>query len=293
MRRMIPSLAALAVFALLAAPLVGADKPATDNPADKPAAEKAAAGAKASADVQTTGKLIPPPPEPEGMVKLFNGKDLTGWEGHPDLWSFKEGVVRGQTTKEHPAPGNTFLIWRGGEVKDFDLRLTFRINSGNSGVQYRSQQADTKNEKNKWVVGGYQAEVENTPGKVGFLYHERGPGKTRGYEGNGNYLCKVGDKVVIDETGRSKVAGSLGDKEAIAASYRKGDWNEYVIIAKGNHLRHYINGVQTVDVTDNDPKLRALSGVLALPLHAGDPMVVEFKDVRIKREGTAPESSEK
>jgi hypothetical protein len=269
MRRTVPNLIALTLTALVASPLIGADKPEPEK----------AAGVKPAAG------LIPAPPEPEGMVKLFNGKDLAGWEGHPDLWSFSDGVVRGETTKEHPAPGNTFLIWRGGDVKDFELRLTFRIKSGNSGIQYRSKQADSNNPQNKWVVGGYQAEVEDTPGKVGFLYHERGPGASRGYQGNGNYLCKVGDKVAIDETGRSKVVGSLGDKDAIAATYKKSDWNDYVIIAEGNRLRHYLNGVQTIDVTDNDSKNRATSGLLALQLHAGNPMVVEFKDVRIKQEG--------
>ena len=260
MPRTIPCLIALTFTALVASPLVGADKPEPEK----------AAGLKSAAG------LVKAPPEPEGMVKLFNGKDLAGWEGHPDLWSFKDGVVRGETTKEHPAPGNTFLIWRGGDVKDFELRLTFRIKSGNSGVQYRCQHVDQNNPKNMWIVGGYQAEVEDTPGKVGFLYDERGRG----------YLCNVGEKAVFED-GKKKptVVGSVGDKQAIAATYRKSDWNDYVIIAKGNTIKHYLNGVQTIEFTDDDEKNRELSGLLALQLHAGDPMVVEFKDVRIKQEG--------
>jgi len=256
MRRTIPCLIALTITALVASPLIGADKPEPEQ----------AAGAKSAAG------LIPAPPEPEGMVKLFNGRDLAGWEGHPDLWSFKDGVVRGETTKEHPAPGNTFLIWRGGELKDFDLRLSFRIKGGNSGVQYRCQHVDQNNPKNKWIVGGYQAEVEDTPGKVGFLYDERGRG----------YLCNVGDKTVCETGGKPTVAGSVGEKDAIAKTYRKSDWNAYVIIARGNTIKHYLNGVQTIEFTDNDEKNRELAGLLALQLHVGDPMVVEFKDVRIK-----------
>src|SRR5207253_3085624 len=73
------------------------------------------------------------PAEPEGMKPLFNGKDLEGWDGDQRLWSFKDGVVRGETTKENPAKGNTFLIWKGGTLGDFELRLTFRIKTGNSG----------------------------------------------------------------------------------------------------------------------------------------------------------------
>jgi hypothetical protein len=213
------------------------------------------------------------PPEPKDMKQLFNGKDLEGWDGDPRLWSFKDGVVRGQTTKENPAKGNTFLIWKGGTLEDFDLRLTFRIKGGNSGVQFRSKQVASKNPQNKWVVSGYQAEVENTPGKVGFLYHERGRG----------YLCNVGDKVEIGPDGKPKVVGKIGDKAALAATYKKSDWNDYVIIARGNHIAMYLNGFQTVDVTDNDPKGRALSGILALQIHAGPPMLVEFKDVRLKQ----------
>jgi hypothetical protein len=214
------------------------------------------------------------PDEPSGMTALFNGKDLTGWEGDMRLWKFKDGVVRGETTPEAQTKGNTFLIWRGGELKDFELRLSFKIDHGNSGVQYRSKHLPFKDsDENKWVVSGYQAEVENTPGKVGFLYHEKGRG----------YLCNVGEKVEIGEDGKPKVVGKLGDKDAIGKTYKKSDWNDYVIIAEGNHLRHWLNGIQTVDVVDNDPKNSLASGVLALQIHAGAPMWVEFKNVRLKQ----------
>ena len=210
------------------------------------------------------------PEEPKDMKQLFNGKDLTGWEGDTRLWKFKDGVVHGETTPEHVAKGNTFLLWRGGELKDFELRLSFKIESGNSGVQYRSKQVESND--NNWVVAGYQAEVENTPGKAGFLYHERGRGE----------LCHVGSKVEIGDDGKPVVVGKIGEREAIGATFKKSDWNDYVIIAKGNHLVHYLNGYQTVDLVDNDLKGRALSGLLALQIHAGPPMVVEFKNVRIK-----------
>jgi hypothetical protein len=136
---------------------------------------------------------------------------------------------------------------------------------------------DQNNPKNKWIIHGYQAEVEDTPGKVGFLYDE-------GRGGRG-YLCNVGDKTVCETGGKPKVVGSVGDKQAIAATYKKSEWNDYVIIAKGNTIKHYLNGVQTIEFTDNDEKNRELSGLLALQIHSGPPMVVEFKDVRIKQEG--------
>ena len=80
------------------------------------------------------------PEEKPGMRSLFNGKDLTGWDGDLRLWSVKDGVIHGETTKENAAKGNTFLIWQEGETKDFELRLSFRCNAtNNSGIQYRSE----------------------------------------------------------------------------------------------------------------------------------------------------------
>ena len=208
---------------------------------------------------------------------VFNGKDLNGWDGDPRLWSVKNGVIRGETTAENPAKGNTFIIWRDGKLKDFELMLKFRIQNGNSGVQYRSKEFE------KWRIGGYQAEVENTPGKVGFLYHEAGRG----------WLVNVGDIMVIDKEGNKNVIGNVCDKDELikAGYYNDKDWNEYHIIAQGNQLIHYLNGypmIELVDndrVTPNDPKdLKgaAREGLLALQIHAGPPMVVEFKDIRIK-----------
>ncbi len=215
------------------------------------------------------------PADPPDMKPLFtNG--LEGWDGDTRLWSFKDGVVKGQTTAEVPAKGNTFLLWKGGTLEDFDLRLTFRIGAkpNKSGVQFRSKHLPFKDgDENKWVVSGYQAEVEDTPGKVGFLYHEKGRGE----------LCHVGEKVEIGADGKPKVVGKLADKDVLAATYKMGDWNDYIIMATGNHIQMWLNGHQTVDVIDNDPKGGALSGILALQLHAGKPMIVEFKNVRLKQ----------
>jgi hypothetical protein len=240
------------------------------------------------------GKAMPPaaqaapqnaPPEPAGMKSLFNGKDLSGWMGHPKLWSVKDGVIHGETTEQNKAPGNTFLIYVGegkeGKVwKDFELRLSFKMRGGNSGVQYRSKHL-VGHKDNEWVMSGYQAEIAGLPGKDGFLYHEKGP-KARGYPVKNGYLAWPGDKVEVGPDGVSKSVGSLGENAAIAAADKKEDWNDYIIIAQGNHLRHYINGVQTIDCVDNDEKNRAMSGMLALQIHAGKPMVVEFRDIRIK-----------
>ena len=209
-----------------------------------------------------------------GFQSIFNGKDLNGWDGNPKLWSVKDGAITGQTTADNPAKGNTFLIWTNGTVGDFELRCSFKLVPGdaqgfaNSGIQYRSKVVDPAN----WVVGGYQADMEAGKTYTGILYEERFRG----------IMAERGQKVVWDKDDKKQVVGSVGDAAAIEASLKKGDWNEYVIIAKGNHLQQFVNGKQTIDVTDECEAKRAMSGVLALQLHAGSPMMAQFKNIRIK-----------
>ena len=217
------------------------------------------------------------PPESSDMRSLFNGKDLTGWDGDPRLWSVKDGVIHGETTAENPAGGNTFVIWKEGKTKDFELRLSFRCNAANnSGIQYRSKHITEGSPKNAWVVRGYQHEIRNEtklPSVSGFIYDEGGK---RGR------LCLVGDKTVWGEDGKKEVSSSLIDQAGFEKLFKLDDWNDVVIIAKGNHIQHYMNGTLIVDFTDNDPKLSLREGILALQLHAGKPMWAEYKNIRIK-----------
>ncbi|MCC7492152.1 MAG: DUF1080 domain-containing protein [Fimbriimonadaceae bacterium] len=225
---------------------------------------------------------VPAPPEPAGMVAMFNGRDLTGWKGDPRLWSVKDGVLRGETTAANPTKGNTFLIWTGDDqgaaAANFELRLQVRIHHGNSGVQYRSKQLDPK-PPNEWVVRGYQMEVANEVNRPGMLYHEGGRAR----------IGMPGEQVVMDEHGKKQVVGILGDLKAAQNCYQvrkveaEATWNEYIIRCEGTHLQQWINGIQTVDLTDNDPQGRLLDGIFALQIHAGPPMWVEFKDLRLKR----------
>ena len=211
----------------------------------------------------------------DGFLRIFNGRDLAGWEGNPKLWSVKDGAITGQTTAENPASGNTFLIWTNGTVADFELRCSFKLVPGdskgfaNSGIQYRSKVVDPAN----WVVGGYQADMEAGPTYTGILYEERFRG----------IMAQRGEKVVWDKDNKKQVVGSVGDAAAIEASIKKGDWNDYVIIAKGNHLQQFVNGHQTIDVTDECEAKRAMNGILALQLHAGPPMMAQFRNIRIKK----------
>ncbi len=202
-----------------------------------------------------------------GFKPLFNGRDLAGWEGDPRFWSVQDGAITGQTTRDNPTSHNTFLIWRDGELDDFELRFSYRIDGGNSGVQYRSREID------KWVVSGYQADFEAGDTYSGILYEERARG----------ILAQRGQKTRIGEDGKPQVLATLGDSKALQAAIRKNDWNDYVVIAQGNHFTHQINGRTTCEVIDEQPAKAAKSGILALQVHAGPPMKVQFKDIRLKR----------
>lgn len=219
--------------------------------------------------------LVAAPAETGKYQTLFNGTDLKGWDGDPRLWSVKDGVIHGQTTEENKANGNTFLVWKDGTVKDFELRLSFRCNAANnSGIQYRSKHSDT-DAKNKWKVRGYQHELRNEnklPNVAGFIYDEGGK---RGR------ICLVGEKATWTD-GKKNVIETLIDAADYQKLFKLDDWNDVVIIGKGNHIQHYMNGVLTLDFTDNDPELALKEGVLALQLHAGAPMWAEFKNIRVK-----------
>ena len=209
-----------------------------------------------------------------GFRSLFNGKDLTGWAGRTNHWFVEDGAITGVTTRDNPARGNNFLIAQEGGtnliVTDFELRFSYKFTGpwGNSGCQYRSK------DYGNFVVGGYQADFEVGPNFSGILYEERGRG----------IMAQRGEKVVWGADGKKRVVGHTEKTSAeIQALIKPNDWNDYVIIAKGNHLQHFINGVQTVDVIDEDPKRQALSGILAFQIHQGEPMKIQIKNVRIKK----------
>ncbi len=218
------------------------------------------------------------PAESADMKSLFNGQDLSGWEGDPKLWSVRDGVIHGETTEQNPARGNTFLIYQGGDFADFELRLSFRCNAtNNSGIQYRSaMKTDNKNAENKWRVRGYQHEIRNQnvlPNVSGFIYDEGGK---RGR------ICLVGEQAAWETDGKNLISADLIDQAGFQELMKIDQWNDVVIVAEGNRIRHYLNGKLTLDFTDNHPELAVRKGLLALQLHAGAPMWAEFKDVRLR-----------
>ena len=178
----------------------------------------------------------------EGFVSLFNGQNLDRWDGDPRLWKVERGVLIGSTDGV-PIKTNTFLIYKGAQYRDFELRLDIRLRNHNSGIQFRSEELPN------WVVKGLQADAAEG-NWWGSIYDERG---TRG--------------VVVN-----------GWKDKGERLLKAGDWNDYRIYCKGGVVRLTLNGTVTAELTNETPK----SGVIALQLHAGPPMRVEFRNIRIK-----------
>ncbi|MBN2473943.1 MAG: DUF1080 domain-containing protein [Pirellulales bacterium] len=209
----------------------------------------------------------------EGFKPIFDGKTLEGWDGNPKFWRVEDGTITGETTAENPTNGNTFIIWRGGKPADFELKLECRLHNHNSGIQFRSFEDPEK--FGKWVIGGYQTDVEGSGRFSGILYGER-------YRG---ILAERGDKTVIGSDHKPKIVGKVGDPDELLKKIDLTGWNEYEITAKGNHIVQKINGQVTVDVTDEDAEMARSDGLIALQLHAGPPMKVQFRNIRLKELG--------
>jgi hypothetical protein len=200
--------------------------------------------------------------------RIFNGKDLAGWEGDPKHWSVKDGAITG-VTKEN-IPFNSFIIWRGGEIENFELRLKFRIEGNNSGVNFRSKELK---DVGPFVVAGYQADIDVKGQHTGNLYEERGR----------TFLALRGQKVIIDAAGDRWQTGALGDNKKLIEDVDHTKWNEMTIVAVGNKITHTINGKTMVEVVDHQADARALKGVLAFQVHRGPVMEVQFKDIELKK----------
>lgn len=195
---------------------------------------------------------------------LFNGKDLTGWDGNPELWSVEEGCITGKTTGPEQLAYNQFLIWRGGVVKNFELRAKVRQSGNNTGIQYRSKELP---ENGKWSVGGYQCDIHPAAPNNAMVYEERGRG----------IIVQNGQGVVVDPEGKRWLASEHDPVKVDIA-----EWHEYTIIAQGNHLIHKIDGQVTIDLLDFEPGKVALEGLLAFQIHRGPAMKVQIKDVMLK-----------
>jgi hypothetical protein len=213
-----------------------------------------------------------------GFDSLFDGKTLTGWSGDERFWSVEKGAIVGQTSKDNPTKKNTFLVYEGKEFGDFDLRFSFKVEGGNSGIQYRSELIGPH------FVKGLQADFEDE-------IHD-GKDKYSGmfFEENGRMFMGQRGDVVIVRTGKQNPAkkpdvekiATVGEADELGNVIRHGAWNSYQIIARSNVFIHIINGnVMSIGIDEDQENFKA-SGILAWQLHAGPPLKIEMKDIRIR-----------
>jgi len=225
--------------------------------------------------------------EDDGFVQIFDGKTLEGWEGDPAYWSVKNGNLIGEVTPETLLENNTFIIWKGGQPVDFELKLEFRIaESGNSGINYRSEKIDTI----PHALRGYQADIDGKNTYTGQNYEEK----------KRTTLAYRGEKVIVNsqenpdasESLRAnvrnncwqsrEVVASLGESDSLKTKINSGDWNRMHLIVKGNRMQHYVNDVLMSDVTDNDSINRESEGHLGVQVHVGPPMTVAYRNIQLK-----------
>lgn len=204
-----------------------------------------------------------------GWQQLFDGKTLAGWSA-PDMSYFRveDGAITGETTKEHNPTRNQFIVWQGGEVADFEVTFEFRIfgPSSNSGLQFRSQV------KEHGLVHGYQADIDGKAKFFGGIWDEYGTRKS---------LSARGQHTIIATDGKRT---STPIAEAAALEGLKLDqWTRYHVIAIGPRLELRINGILATVLEDHETGKAAAFGVLAMPIIPGEPMKVQYRDLRLKR----------
>jgi hypothetical protein len=212
-----------------------------------------------------------------GFKPIFDGKSGSlssqGWEGNPRYWHVENGCIVGEITPETVIKSNTFIIWRGGSPKDFELKVEYRITSGgNSGVNYRSVVVpDAVTPENKFAMRGYQFDIDGRNNYTGQNYEEKGR----------LFLATRGQVTHVVGTQKPIVVGSTGDIKDLAA-FITSDWNAVHVIARGNVLAHLLNGHLMSMVIDDDPVGRMMEGLIGVQVHVGGPMKVEYRNFRLK-----------
>jgi hypothetical protein len=230
--------------------------------------------------------LIPTNTVQDGFTPIFDGKSLDGWEFDPVYWSVKDEAIVGEITPATVLKNNTFIIWKGGELGDFELKVDFWISEkGNSGVQYRSDRFTEL----PYALRGYQADIDGGNLYTGQNYEER-KRTTLAYRGQKTQIASAPDSItsiggyVSNNAWKGLVlVNELGDRAALGNLIKKGEWNTIHIVAKGNVMKHYVNGTLMSEVLDEDTKNRKLSGLFGFQVHVGPPMKVMFKNILLKK----------
>ena len=220
-----------------------------------------------------------------GFKSIFDGKTLNGWEGDSVYWRVENGSIVGEITADKLLKNNTFIIWNGGETKDFELKLEYRISiAGNSGINYRSERLPD----NPNALKGYQADIDGKNNYTGQNYEERGR-TTLAYRGqktviNGTDNPKASINDFVNNNAWTKVEiTKTWNRDSLQKFIKSGDWNQVHLIVKGNRLQHFVNGILMSEVTDKDTINRKMNGLLGVQVHVGPPMKVEYRNIRLRQ----------
>lgn len=208
-----------------------------------------------------------------GFRPIFDGKTLDGWEGDPKYWRVEDGALTGEVTPQTLLKSNTFIIWRGGSPKDFELKADYRISSGgNSGINYRSVVVpDAVTPGNRFAMRGYQADIDGRNQYTGNNYEEKGR----------LFLAQRGQVTKVVGNRKPILLSSLGDAKELA-TYITSDWNSYHLIIRGNILVHLLNGHAMSVTIDDDAANRTFEGLIGVQVHVGGPMKIEYRNFRLK-----------
>jgi Domain of Unknown Function (DUF1080) len=245
------------------------------------------AGAPGQPGGRGQGRGGPRGPQPlpfeshDGFTSIFDGTSMKGWDGDPRFWRADGGAIVGETTAENKLTENTFVIWRGGEPADFELKLEYRINATNSGIQIRSVHLPAGTDdgrggkiQGKWVMKGYQADIDVANQYTGQIYEERGRA----------FLAMRGQFSYVPDGGGPKVLGALQTTaDELKGIIKNNEWNQVHIVARGNMITEILNGQVTSVLVDDDTKGRLLKGLIGFQCHVGDPMKVEFRNIWLKQ----------
>jgi hypothetical protein len=208
--------------------------------------------------------------EETGFELIFDGKTLKGWEGDTNYWRVENGCLVGEVTPDKILKQNSFIVWRGGETRDFELKVDYRISArGNSGINYRSLMVTN----GPWTMRGYQADIDGQNRYTGQNYEEKGR----------TFLALRGQATRLQEGRPPQIIGSLGATNELVSVIRNEDWNEYHLIVIGNVMTHILNGRVMSVVVDEDTTKRRFDGLLGVQVHVGPPMKIEYRNFRLKK----------
>ena len=209
-----------------------------------------------------------------GFQSIFDGKSLKSWEGDPKYWRVENGAMVGEITPETVIRSNTFIVWRGGTVKDFELKVDYRFSEqGNSGINYRSIVVpDPVTPSNKFAMRGYQCDLDARNRYTGNNYEEKGR----------LFLAVRGQMTRVTGTRVPIAVSSIGEDKELSAAVPLQTWNTVHLIVRGNMLMHIVNGRLMSVTVDDDAKGRAMEGLLGVQVHVGPPMKIEYRNWRLK-----------